>query len=89
MPNLARTSLRALESVRSSRSLESDLQVPNSRIPRTQQRSAGQCRGSCTHCRFLLCNPLTEAEAQHAGAFLEHWHQAGYSSFCGSRSGSQ
>ncbi|NXP48702.1 SLAIL protein, partial [Heliornis fulica] len=41
MPNLARTSLRALESVRSSRSLESDLQVPNSRIPRTQQRSAG------------------------------------------------
>ncbi|NXC14066.1 SLAIL protein, partial [Corythaeola cristata] len=41
MPNLARTNLRALESVRSSRSLESDLQVPNSRIPRTQQRSAG------------------------------------------------
>ncbi|XP_061862637.1 SLAIN motif-containing protein-like isoform X2 [Colius striatus] len=41
MPNLARTSLRALESVRSSRSLESDLQVPSSRIPRTQQRSAG------------------------------------------------
>uniref|UniRef100_A0A8C0B0C3 SLAIN motif-containing protein-like n=1 Tax=Buteo japonicus TaxID=224669 RepID=A0A8C0B0C3_9AVES len=40
MPNLARTSLRALESVRSSRSLESDLQVPSSRIPRTQQRSA-------------------------------------------------
>uniref|UniRef100_H0Z4X8 SLAIL protein n=1 Tax=Taeniopygia guttata TaxID=59729 RepID=H0Z4X8_TAEGU len=40
MPNLARSSLRALEAVRSSRSLESDLQVPSSRIPRTQQRSA-------------------------------------------------
>ncbi|NXD37362.1 SLAIL protein, partial [Copsychus sechellarum] len=38
MPNLARSSLRALEAVRSSRSLESDLQVPGSRIPRTQQR---------------------------------------------------
>ncbi|NXU88725.1 SLAIL protein, partial [Xiphorhynchus elegans] len=43
MPNLARSSLRSLDSVRSSRSLESDLQVPSSRIPRTQQRSAGQC----------------------------------------------
>ncbi|XP_005046307.2 PREDICTED: SLAIN motif-containing protein-like [Ficedula albicollis] len=41
MPNLARSSLRALEAVRSSRSLECDLQVPGSRIPRTQQRSAG------------------------------------------------
>ncbi|NXQ59754.1 SLAIL protein, partial [Anthoscopus minutus] len=40
MPNLARSSLRALEAVRSSRSLESDLQVPGSRIPRTQQRLA-------------------------------------------------
>ncbi|XP_056347135.1 SLAIN motif-containing protein-like isoform X2 [Oenanthe melanoleuca] len=41
MPNLARSSLRALEAVRSSRSLECDLQLPGSRIPRTQQRSAG------------------------------------------------
>ncbi|NWY69691.1 SLAIL protein, partial [Erithacus rubecula] len=41
MPNLARSSLRALEAVRGSRSLESELQVPGSRIPRTQQRSAG------------------------------------------------
>lgn len=46
MPNLARSSLRALEAVRSSCSLESDLQVPGSRIPRTQQRSAGQCHPS-------------------------------------------
>ncbi|NXJ80999.1 SLAIL protein, partial [Trogon melanurus] len=45
MPNLARSSLRALESVRSSRSLESDLQVPSSRIPRTQQRPAGRSAG--------------------------------------------
>ncbi|XP_041340575.1 SLAIN motif-containing protein-like isoform X1 [Pyrgilauda ruficollis] len=46
MPNLARSSLRTLEAVRSSRSLESDLQVPSSRIPRTQQRSAGRCHTS-------------------------------------------
>ncbi|XP_075797323.1 SLAIN motif-containing protein-like isoform X4 [Pelodiscus sinensis] len=39
MPNLARTSLRSLESVRSSRSLESDLQVPSSRLSRIQQPS--------------------------------------------------
>ncbi|NXC04687.1 SLAIL protein, partial [Orthonyx spaldingii] len=38
MPNLARSGLRALEAVRSSRSLECDLQAPGSRIPRTQQR---------------------------------------------------
>ncbi|NWV36772.1 SLAIL protein, partial [Grantiella picta] len=49
MPNLARSSLRALEAVRSSRSLESDLQVPSSRIPRTQQRSAESC---CQLCVF-------------------------------------
>ncbi|XP_030066342.1 SLAIN motif-containing protein-like isoform X1 [Microcaecilia unicolor] len=41
MPNLARTSLRSLDSVRSSRSLESDLQVPNSRLTRIQQPVAG------------------------------------------------
>ncbi|NWT01726.1 SLAIL protein, partial [Mionectes macconnelli] len=57
MPNLARSSLRALDSVRSSRSLESDLQVPSSRIPRTQQRSAGQCHISQIH----LC-PLFSLE---------------------------
>ncbi|XP_042333812.1 SLAIN motif-containing protein-like isoform X3 [Sceloporus undulatus] len=39
MPNLARTGLRSLESVRNSRSLESDLQVP-SRLSRMQQPSA-------------------------------------------------
>lgn len=48
MPNLARTSLRALESVRSSRSLESDLQVPSSRLSRIQQPSASQCNAFYT-----------------------------------------
>ncbi|KAM9326294.1 SLAIN motif-containing protein-like [Gastrophryne carolinensis] len=37
MPNLAKTSLRSLEAVRSSRSLESDLQGPSSRLSRIQQ----------------------------------------------------
>ncbi|XP_072285881.1 SLAIN motif-containing protein-like isoform X2 [Pyxicephalus adspersus] len=40
MPNLAKTSLRSLEAVRSSRSLESDLQGPSSRLSRIQQPSA-------------------------------------------------
>ncbi|XP_068107000.1 SLAIN motif-containing protein-like isoform X2 [Hyperolius riggenbachi] len=39
MPNLAKTSLRSLEAVRSSRSLESDLQGPSSRLSRIQQPS--------------------------------------------------
>lgn len=51
MPNLARTSIHFLESIRSSWSLESDLQVPSSQIPRTQQWSAGPCEGP-------LCAPL-------------------------------
>ncbi|KAM4696654.1 SLAIN motif-containing protein-like isoform 1-T1 [Rhinophrynus dorsalis] len=37
MPNLAKTSLRSLEAVRSSRSMESDLQGPSSRLSRVQQ----------------------------------------------------
>ncbi|XP_075043281.1 SLAIN motif-containing protein-like isoform X2 [Mixophyes fleayi] len=40
MPNLAKTSLRSLEAVRSSRSLESDLQGPNGRLTRIQQPTA-------------------------------------------------
>ncbi|XP_069799726.1 SLAIN motif-containing protein-like isoform X2 [Dendropsophus ebraccatus] len=39
MPNLAKTSLRSLEAVRSSRSLESDLQGPSGRLTRIQQSS--------------------------------------------------
>ncbi|KAM6124777.1 SLAIN motif-containing protein-like [Phoenicopterus ruber ruber] len=59
MPNLARTSLRALESVRSSRSLESDLQVPSSRIPRTQQRSAGLAPSKLRYSSSAGQSPLT------------------------------
>ncbi|NWI60251.1 SLAIL protein, partial [Calyptomena viridis] len=68
MPNLARTSLRALDSVRSSRSLESDLQVPSSRIPRTQQRSAGQCHPPrCPSFPFLS---LSNLRCWLSGSFL-------------------
>ncbi|XP_068008019.1 SLAIN motif-containing protein-like isoform X2 [Melanerpes formicivorus] len=68
MPNLARTSLRALESVRSSRSLESDLQVPNSRIPRTQQRSAGLAPGKLRYSSNAGQPPLTVRQAMKAGS---------------------
>ncbi|XP_063273067.1 SLAIN motif-containing protein-like isoform X1 [Prinia subflava] len=59
MPNLARSSLRALEAVRSSRSLESDLQVPSSRIPRTQQRSAGLTPSKLRYSSGAAQSPLT------------------------------
>ncbi|NXG40836.1 SLAIL protein, partial [Psilopogon haemacephalus] len=68
MPNLARTSLRALESVRSSRSLESDLQVPNSRIPRTQQRSAGLAPSKLRYSSGAGQPPLTVRQAMKAGS---------------------
>ncbi|CAI5793713.1 Uncharacterized protein PODLI_1B009158 [Podarcis lilfordi] len=42
MPNLARTGRRSLESIKNSRSLESDLQVPGSRLSRINQPSAGK-----------------------------------------------
>ncbi|CAI9615971.1 unnamed protein product [Staurois parvus] len=45
MPNLAKTSLRSLEAVRSSRSLESDLQGPSSRLSRIQQPSTSNPPG--------------------------------------------
>ncbi|MGH0158282.1 UNVERIFIED_CONTAM: hypothetical protein FKN15_045970 [Acipenser sinensis] len=41
MPNLTRTSLRSLEAVRNSRSVESNLQGPGSRISRLQHTSTG------------------------------------------------
>uniref|UniRef100_A0A8D2LEG4 SLAIN motif-containing protein-like n=1 Tax=Varanus komodoensis TaxID=61221 RepID=A0A8D2LEG4_VARKO len=46
MPNLARTGLRSFESVRNSRSLESDLQVPGSRLSRIQQPSSSKLASS-------------------------------------------
>ncbi|XP_064319529.1 SLAIN motif-containing protein-like isoform X1 [Phalacrocorax carbo] len=68
MPNLARTSLRALESVRSSRSLESDLQVPSSRIPRTQQRSAGLAPSKLRYSSGAGQSPLTVRQPMKAGS---------------------
>ncbi|XP_061862638.1 SLAIN motif-containing protein-like isoform X3 [Colius striatus] len=68
MPNLARTSLRALESVRSSRSLESDLQVPSSRIPRTQQRSAGLTPSKLRYSSGAGQSPLTVRQPMKAGS---------------------
>ncbi|XP_014748361.1 PREDICTED: SLAIN motif-containing protein-like [Sturnus vulgaris] len=59
MPNLARSSLRALDAVRGSRSLESDLQVPGSRIPRTQQRSAGLTPSKLRYSSGAAQSPLT------------------------------
>ncbi|NXX81557.1 SLAIL protein, partial [Urocolius indicus] len=68
MPNLARTSLRALESVRSSRSLESDLQVPSSRIPRTQQRSTGLTPSKLRYSSGAGQSPLTVRQPMKAGS---------------------
>ncbi|XP_074457772.1 SLAIN motif-containing protein-like isoform X1 [Larus michahellis] len=68
MPNLARTSLRALESVRSSRSLESDLQVPSSRIPRTQQRSGGLAPSKLRYSSGAGQSPLTVRQPLKAGS---------------------
>ncbi|KAM6413229.1 SLAIN motif-containing protein-like [Rhynochetos jubatus] len=68
MPNLARTSLRALESVRSSRSLESDLQVPSSRIPRTQQRSAGLAPSKLRYSSGAGQSPLTVRQPMKAAS---------------------
>ncbi|NXT21679.1 SLAIL protein, partial [Syrrhaptes paradoxus] len=68
MPNLARTSLRALESVRSSRSLESDLQVPSSRIPRTQQRPAGLAPSKLRYSSGAGQSPLTVRQPLKAGS---------------------
>ncbi|XP_030823715.1 SLAIN motif-containing protein-like isoform X2 [Camarhynchus parvulus] len=66
MPNLARSSLRALEAVRSSRSLESDLQVPSSRIPRTQQRSAGLTPSKLRYSSGAAQSPLTGRQPKAA-----------------------
>ncbi|XP_030084918.1 SLAIN motif-containing protein-like isoform X2 [Serinus canaria] len=65
MPNLARSSLRALEAVRSSRSLESDLQVPSSRIPRTQ-RSAGLTPSKLRYSSGAAQSPLTGRQPKAA-----------------------
>ncbi|XP_051486355.1 SLAIN motif-containing protein-like isoform X4 [Apus apus] len=68
MPNLARSSLRALESVRSSRSLESDLQVPSTRIPRTQQRAAGLAPSKLRYSSGAGQCPLTARQPLKGGS---------------------
>ncbi|XP_072192879.1 SLAIN motif-containing protein-like isoform X4 [Excalfactoria chinensis] len=68
MPNLARTSLRALESVRSSRSLESDLQVPSSRLSRIQQPSASLAPSKLRYSSGAGQSPLTVRQPMKAGS---------------------
>nr|XP_009688583.1 PREDICTED: SLAIN motif-containing protein-like isoform X2 [Struthio camelus australis] len=68
MPNLARTSLRALESVRSSRSLESDLQVPSSRLSRIQQPSTSLAPSKLRYSSSAGQSPLTVRQSMKAGS---------------------
>ncbi|XP_021262342.1 SLAIN motif-containing protein-like isoform X3 [Numida meleagris] len=68
MPNLARTSLRALESVRSSRSLESDLQVPSNRLSRIQQPSASLAPSKLRYSSSAGQSPLTVRQPMKAGS---------------------
>ncbi|XP_038604355.1 SLAIN motif-containing protein-like isoform X2 [Tachyglossus aculeatus] len=68
MPNLARTSLRSLESVRSSRSLESDLQGPNSRLSRIQQPSSGLAPGKLRFASNAGQSPLTVRQSMKTGS---------------------
>ncbi|XP_025894870.1 SLAIN motif-containing protein-like isoform X1 [Nothoprocta perdicaria] len=67
MPNLARTSLRALESVRSSRSLESDLQVPSSRLSRIQQPATSLAPSKLRYSSSTGQSPLTVRQSMKAG----------------------
>ncbi|XP_019395862.1 PREDICTED: SLAIN motif-containing protein-like isoform X2 [Crocodylus porosus] len=68
MPNLARTSLRALESVRSSRSLESDLQVPSSRLARMQQPSTSLNSSKLRYSSSAGQSPLTVRQPVKGGS---------------------
>ncbi|KAM9127974.1 SLAIN motif-containing protein-like isoform 2-T2 [Pangshura tecta] len=68
MPNLGRTSLRSLESVRSSRSLESDLQVPSSRLSRIQQPSTSLTCNKLRYSSSAGQSPLTVRQPTKAGS---------------------
>ncbi|XP_067404673.1 SLAIN motif-containing protein-like isoform X4 [Emydura macquarii macquarii] len=68
MPNLARTSLRSLESVRSSRSLESDLQMPSSRQSRIQQPSTSLTPNKFRYSSSAGQSPLTIRQPVKAGS---------------------
>ncbi|XP_074863714.1 SLAIN motif-containing protein-like isoform X2 [Carettochelys insculpta] len=68
MPNLARTSLCCLESVRSTRSLESDLQVPSSRLSRIQQPSTSLTPSKLRFSSSAGQSPLTVRQPMKAGS---------------------
>ncbi|KAL7979414.1 hypothetical protein Chor_004572 [Crotalus horridus] len=67
MPNLARTSLRSLESVRNSRSLDSDLQIPSSRLSRIHQESASLTPNKLRYSSSVGQSPLTARQPVKAG----------------------
>ncbi|XP_054852494.1 SLAIN motif-containing protein-like isoform X1 [Eublepharis macularius] len=68
MPNLARTGLRSLESVRNSRSLESDLQVPSNRLSRIQQPSSSLTTSKLRYSSGSGQSPLTVRQPMKAGS---------------------
>ncbi|KYO45069.1 SLAIN motif-containing protein-like isoform X2 [Alligator mississippiensis] len=68
MPNLAKTSLRTLESVRSSRSLESDLQVPSNRLSRMQQPSTSLNPSKLRYSSSAGQSPLTVRQPVKGGS---------------------
>ncbi|XP_039187514.1 SLAIN motif-containing protein-like isoform X2 [Crotalus tigris] len=67
MPNLARTGLRSLESVRNSRSLDSDLQIPSSRLSRIHQESASLTPNKLRYSSSVGQSPLTARQPVKAG----------------------
>ncbi|XP_053130247.1 SLAIN motif-containing protein-like isoform X3 [Hemicordylus capensis] len=68
MPNLARTGLRSLESVRNSRSLESDLQVPSNRLSRIQQPASSLAPSKLRYSSGAGQSPLTVRQPMKAGS---------------------
>ncbi|XP_060548085.1 SLAIN motif-containing protein-like isoform X2 [Pantherophis guttatus] len=67
MPNLARTGLRSLESVRNSRSLDSDLQIPSSRLSRIHQESVSLTPNKLRYSSGAGQSPLTVRQPVKAG----------------------
>uniref|UniRef100_A0A8C5RIY9 SLAIN motif-containing protein-like n=1 Tax=Laticauda laticaudata TaxID=8630 RepID=A0A8C5RIY9_LATLA len=67
MPNLARTGLRSLESVRNSRSLDSDLQIPSSRLSRIHQESVSLAPNKLRYSSGAGQSPLTVRQPVKAG----------------------
>ncbi|XP_077778593.1 SLAIN motif-containing protein-like isoform X2 [Podarcis muralis] len=68
MPNLARTGRRSLESIKNSRSLESDLQVPGSRLSRINQPSAGLAPSKLRYSSGAGKPPLIVRQPMKAGS---------------------